>query len=269
MGWFKKKSKSKPKQRGPPKEVIRRNDWLKSQLRSLKRKFNNATKNIKNMNNEIRHKQGDIRAMEREIGNLNKSINNNSHRYNSAKNLIKQYNGEIKTLQAEKKKLDKEIINLNKEIASLTEIISRVDNGSIELESELDMLLEEHNKIKGILLDNDEKYFDLLTVQNDHLNREYDYLKNDLTKGDQASTFVQPNIKNWELANHFLKMSYYVFALLLLLFLYKYFSMKKLYITSIIILLVGLYPFYIIHLERFVYDNVMYMGKFLTATPVK
>jgi len=261
--------KPKPKKRGPSKEVISRNIWLKSELRRLKRDFDNTTNNINNMNNEIRNKQSSIRAIEREIGNLNKSTNDYNYHYNSATNLIKQYNGEIKTLQAEKKKLDTEIINLNKEIASLTEIISRVDNGSIELESELDMLLEEHNKIKGILLDNDEKYFDLLTVQNDHLNREYDYLKNDLTKGDQASTFVQPNIKNWELANHFLKMSYYVFALLLLLFLYKYFSMKKLYITSIIILLVGLYPFYIIHLERFVYENVMYMGKFLTATPVK
>lgn len=262
-------SKPKRKPRGPPPGVIQKNDRLKSELRHLKRVIDRLNRNIRNINNEIRSKQRGIRSMERELQNLNKSIKGYSDRYNSAKSLIKQYNREIKTLQAEKKKLDGEISTLEKEIASLQEIIDKVDNGNIDLEIELDLLLEEHNKIKGVSVDNDEKYYDLLTVQNDHLNREYDYLKNDLTKGDQASSFVQPKIQNWELANHFFRVAYYVFALVLLLFLYQHFSMKRLYPTIIIILLVGLYPYYVLHIERFLYRNVMYIGKFLTATPVK
>ena len=95
---------------------------------------------------------------------------------------------------------------MEKEIASLQAIIEQVDDGNIDLEFELDLLLEEHNKVKGVSIDNDEKYYDLLTVQNDHLNREYDYLKNDLTKGDQASSFVQPKIQNWELRITFLEL---------------------------------------------------------------
>lgn len=264
-----KPSKQSPKPRGPPPGVIQKNDRLKSQLRHLNRVLNNINQNIRNMNNEIRDKQGHIRLMEREIRNLNKSIKGYTDRYNSAKSLIRQYNNEIKQLQAEKKKLDGEIKRLNNEIASLQSIIERVDNGNIDLEFELDLLLEEHNKVKGVSIDNDEKYYDLLTVQNNHLNREYDYLKNDLTKGDQASTFVQPKIQNWELANHFFRVAYYVFALVLLLFLYQHFSMKRLYPTIIIILLIGLYPFYILHIERFLYRNIMYVGKFITATPVK
>jgi chromosome segregation ATPase len=260
---------SKPKRRGPPPGVIQKNDRLKSQLRHLKRVIDRLNRNIRNINNEIRDKQGRIRSMEREIQNLDTSIKGYTDRYNSAKSLIKQYNSEIKSLQAEKTKLDGEISNLEKEIASLQEIIDSVDNGNIDLESELDVLLEEHNKIKGVSVDNDEKYYDLLTVQNDHLNREYDYLKNDLTKGDQASTFMQPKIQNWELINHFFRIAYYVFALVLLLFLYQHFSMKRLYPTIIIILLVGLYPLYIIHIERFLYKNIMHIGKFITATPVK
>lgn len=260
---------SKPKPRGPPPGVIQKNDQLKSKLRHLNRVLDRLNQNIRNMNNEIRDKQGRIRLMEREIAGLNKSIKGYNNRYNSARNLIRQYNNEIKKLLAKKKKLDVEIRNLKKKIASLQRIIERVDNGNINLEYELDMLLEEHNKIKGISIDNDEKYFDLLTIQNNHMKREYDYLKNDLTKGDQASTFVQPKIQNWELANHFFRVAYYVFALVLLLFLYQHFSMKKLYPTIIIILLVGLYPYYVIHIERFLYRNVMYIGKFITATPVK
>lgn len=260
---------SKPRPKPIPKGVIQKNDQLKSRLRHLNRVLGRLNKNIRNMNNEIRNKQNSIRAMENEIQNLNKSIKGYNDRYNSAKDLIRQYNNEIKTLQAEKKKLEIEISDLQKEIASLQRIIERVDNGNIELEYELDILLEEHNKIKGVSIDNDEKYFDLLSVQNNHLKREYDYLKNDLTKGDQASTFVQPKISNWELANHFLTVSYYVFALILLLFLYQHFSMKKLYPTIILVLLIGLYPFYILHIERFLYKNVIYIGKFLTATPVK
>ena len=252
-----------------PRGVIEKNDQLKSQLRHLNRVIARLNINNRNMNNEIRSKQNSIRAMENEINSLNKSTNDYNYRYNSAKELVKQYNNEIKTLQAEKKKLDREIKTLNKEIASLTEIINQIDNGNIDLESELDILLEEHNKVKGVSVDNNENLFDLLSVQNRHLHREFDYLKNDLTKGDQASTFVQPKMKNWELAHHFLKVAYYVFALVLLLFLYQYFSMDKLYSTIIIILLIGLYPFYIIHIERFVYENVMYIGKFLTAKPVK
>lgn len=260
---------SKPKPRGPPPGVIQKNDRLKSQLRHLKRVIDRLNRNIRNINNEIRHKQGSIRSMEREIQNLNTSIKGYTDRYNSAKSLIKQYNSEIKALQKEKKKLDREISSLEKEIVSLQTIIDKVDDGNIDLEYELDLLLEEHNKIKGVSVDNDEKYYDLLTVQNDHLNREYDYLKNDLTKGDQASTFVQPKIQNWELTNHFFRVAYYVFALVLLLFLYQHFSMKRLYPTIIIILLIGLYPFYILHIERFLYRNIMYIGKFITATPVK
>ena len=262
-------SKPRPRPKPIPKGVIQKNDELKSKLRHLNRVLDRLNRNIRNMNNEIRDKQGRIRSMEREIQNLNKSIKGYTNRYNSAKSLIRQYNREIKQLQAEKKKLDGEIKRLNKEIASLQAIIEQVDDGNIDLEYELDMLLEEHNKIKGVSIDNDEKYYDLLTVQNNHLNREFDYLKNDLTKGDQASTFVQPKMRNWELAHHFLKISYYVFALVLLLFLYQYFSMDKLYTSIIIILLIGLYPFYIIHIERFVYENVLYIGKFLTANPVK
>jgi len=260
---------SKPRPKPIPKGVIQKNDELKSKLRNLNRVIDRLNRNISNMNNEIRSKQNRIVLMEQEIKSLKKSTKGYTHRYNSAKSLIRQYNSEIKTLQAEKKKLDTEIKNLKKEFASLTEIISQLDNGNIDLEYELDILLEEHNKVKGISIDNNEKYYDLLTVQNGHLNREFDYLKNDLTKGDQASTFVQPKMKNWELAHHFLKISYYVFAVVLLLFLYKYFSMDKLYTTIIIILLIGLYPFYILHIERFVYENVRYIGKFLTANPVK
>lgn len=259
--------RSKP--RGPPPGVIQKNDQLKSKLRHLNRVLDRLNRNIRNINNEIRSKQGRIRSMEREIQNLNKSIKGYTNRYNSAKSLIRQYNREIKQLKAEKKKLDGEIKRLNKEISSLQAIIEQVDDGNIDLEYELDLVLEEHNKIKGVSIDNDERYYDLLTVQNNHLNREYNYLKNDLTKGDQASTFVQPKIQNWELANHFFRVAYYVFALVLLLFLYQHFSMKKLYPTIIIILLVGLYPYYVIHIERFLYRNVMYIGKFITATPVK
>jgi chromosome segregation ATPase len=271
MGWFSKKRR-RPRRRPRrkiPKGVIEKNDQLKSKLRHLNRVIAKLNRNNRIMSNEIRSKQNSIRAMENEIKSLNKSIDDYNQRYNSAKNLIKQYNNEITELQAKKKKLDEEISNLNKEIASLTEIINQVDNGNIDLESELDILLEEHNKIKGLSIDNNEKLFDLLTVQNGQLNREFDYLKNDLTKGDQASTFVQPKMRNWELAHHFLKISYYVFALVLLLFLYKHFSMDKLYSTIIIILLIGLYPYYILHIERFVYENVMYVSKFLSAKPVK
>jgi chromosome segregation ATPase len=260
---------SKPKPRGPPRELVAKNEYLKKQLASLNSTLRRIQRNINTINYRIRNKQNRIVLMEKEIKNLKKSTQGYTHRYNSAKSLIRQYNSEIKTLQGEKRKLDKEIKDLKKEISSLIEIISQVDNGNIDLEYELDMLLEEHNKVKGLSVDNNEKYYDLLTVQNSHLNREFDYLKNDLTKGDQASTFVQPKMRNWELAHHFLKISYYVFALVLLLFLYQYFSMDKLYTTIIIILLIGLYPFYIIHIERFIYENVLYIGKFLTANPVK
>lgn len=260
---------SKPKPRGPPRELVSKNEYLKKQLAGLNSTLRRIQRKINTINYGIESKQRRMVLMEKEIKNLKKSTKGYTHRYNAAKSLIRQYNSEIKKLQAEKKKLDKELKNLKKEFASLTEIISQVDNGNIDLEYELDILLEEHNKVKGISIDNNEKYYDLLTVQNGHLNREFDYLKNDLTKGDQASTFVQPKMKNWELAHHFLKISYYVFAVVLLLFLYKYFSMDKLYTTIIIILLIGLYPFYIIHIERFVYENVLYIGKFLTANPVK
>ena len=260
---------SKPKPRGPPRELVAKNEYLKKKLAGLNSTLRRIRININKINYQIRSKQNKIVLMEKEIKNFKKSIKGYTHRYNSAKSLIRQYNNEIKTLQAEKKKLDKEIKDLNKEITSLQEIIQRVDNGNIDLEYELEILLEEHNKVKGISIDNNEKYYDLLTVQNGHLNREFDYLKNDLTKGDQESTFVQPKMKNWELAHHFLQITYYVFALVLLLFLYQYFSMDKLYTTIIIILLIGLYPFYILHIERFVYENVLYIGKFLTANPVK
>lgn len=252
-----------------PSDVVIKNDKLKSELRHLNRVLNRLNNNIRNINNEIKSKQKSIRSIEREIQNLNKPIKGYTDRYNSAKSLLKQYNNEIKKLQAKKKQLDKDIKSLTKEIDSLRKIIDRVDNGNINLEYELDILLEEHNKIKSVSIENDERMFDLLTVQNNHLNREYDYFKNDLTKGDQESSFVQPAIQNWELANHFFRVAYYVFALVLLLFLYQQFSMKKFYSTVLIILLIGLYPYYIIHFERFVYRNVMYMGKFLTATPVK
>lgn len=260
---------SKPKPRGPPRELVAKNDYLKKQLRGLNSTLRRIQQKINTINYSIRSKQRSIVLMEREIKSLNKSTKVYTHRYNSAKSLIRQYNNEIKKLQSEKKELDDEISNLNKEIASLLAIIEQVDNGNIDLEYELEIILEEHNKVKGLSIDNNEKYYDLLTVQNGHLNREFDYLKNDLTKGDQASTFVQPKMRNWELAHHFLKVAYYVFAIVLLLFLYQYFSMDKLYTTIIIILLIGLYPFYIIHIERFVYENVMYIGKFLTANPVK
>lgn len=260
---------SKPKPRGPPRELVAKNDYLKKQLRGLNSTLRRIQRNINEINYAIRSKKRSIVLMEREIRNLNKSIKGYTDRYNSAKSLIRQYNREIKQLQAEKKKLDGEIKRLNKEFASLQAIIEQVDDGNIDMEYELDLLLEEHNKVKGVSIDNDEKYYDLLTVQNNHLNREYDYLKNDLTKGDQASTFVQPKIQNWELANHFFRVAYYVFALVLLLFLYQHFSMKRLYPTIIIILLIGLYPFYILHIERFLYRNIMYVGKFITATPVK
>lgn len=253
----------------PAPGIIEKNEQLKSKLRHLKRVFDRLNRNIRKMNSEIRNKQGRISLMEKEINNLKKSVKGYTHRYHSAKTLIRKYNSEINKLRAEKQKLDTEINILKKEIASLKSIIDKVDNGNIDLEYELEILLEEHNKIKGISVGNNEKYYDLLTVQNGHLNREFDYLKNDLIKGDQASTFVQPKMRNWELAHHFLKISYYVFALVLLLFLYKYLSMDKLYTAIIIILLIGLYPFCIIHIERFVYENVLYIGKFLTANPVK
>ena len=138
-----------------------------------------------------------------------------------------------------------------------------------DAESELDELLIEYNQIKGISFNNDKQFFDLVSVQNNHLHREYDYMKNDLTQGDQESTFIQPTIDNWSFANHFLTVAYYLFAIVLLLFLYQHFSMKKIYSTVFIVLLIGLYPYYIVPIERFLYFYAMYMYNFIRAEPVK
>lgn len=259
---------SKPKQPHNA-NVFKRNDWLKSELRKLQRDHDQVNRNLQNISNQIRFRKHRIGVLEMDIRNLKKSIKNYTKRYNDAKEMIRQYNLEIEELKLEEKKLEGEIQVLRNKIAALKKIIRRIDNDNVILESEFVKLAGEYNTTKGVSIDNDERYFDLLTIQNGHLTREYDYLENDLIKGDQNSSFVQPKIDNWELANHFLRVAYYAFALVLLLFLYQHFSMDKIYSTVLIISLIILYPLYIVPLERFVYENVMYMGKFITAQPVK
>ncbi len=249
--------------------VFRRNDWLKSELRKLQRAHDQVNRNLQNISNQIRSRQDRIGVLKLDIQNYKKSTQNYKKRYNDAKEMIRRYNIEIEKFKLEKKKLEGEIQVLRNKIAALKKIISRIDNGNLNLESEFIKLTDEYNTTRGVSIENDERYFDLLTIQNAHLNREYDYLENDLTRGDQNSNFVEPQIGNWELANHFLKVAYYAFALVLLLFLYKHFSMDRIYSTLFIISLVILYPFYIIHLERFVYNNVLYISNLLTAQPVK
>lgn len=278
MGWFKKKSnqpkkrqpkKKKPRSKGPPKELISRNIWLKAELRKLKQIFERIKQNIQNMNNEIGNRNKSIRDIENKLNRMDKETIEYRNSHKSSVALIKQYNIEIAALQKEKVQLEKDIKTLTKQISILETIIPQVDDGNIDLESELDELLIEYNQIKGISFNNDKQFFDLVSVQNNHLHREYDYMKNDLTQGDQESTFIQPTIDNWSFANHFLTVAYYLFAIVLLLFLYQHFSMKKIYSTVFIVLLIGLYPYYIVPIERFLYFYAMYMYNFIRAEPVK
>jgi|UniRef100_A0A6C0IKP5 chromosome segregation ATPase len=273
MGWFKKKGnkpkKKKQKRKGPPKELISRNIWLKSELRKLKNIFERIKRNIRNMNNEINRRNKNIKEIETQLSSMKRDSADYNNRYKSSLNSIKQYNEEIKTLKKEKAQLEIDIKTLTKQMSILETIIPELDGGNIDLESELDELLIEYNQIKGVSVDNDEQYFELVSVQNNHLHREYDYMKNDLTQGDQESTFVQPTIETWEFTNHFLTIAYYLFAIVLLFFLYQRFSMERIYSTLVIVLLIGLYPLYIVHIEQFLYFYAMYMYNFIRAEPVK
>jgi prefoldin subunit 5 len=254
----------------PSNDLITKNTRMAYLLVELKKKHMRIKKNIVNMNNQISDYNKKIRELEKEISDHRNNLNYHKNRYNAAKDKLRQYNTEIKQLQEDKRLLDEEIAQLTVDIAKLEIVVERLNQGNEVLESEFNDLLEKYNnEIKGLSLAYTERVFDNIETQNDHLKREHQYLKNNLTRADQESTFIQPKMDNWLLANHFLRVAYYVFALVLILFLYKHFTMKRINMTLLILLLIGLYPFYILHIERFLYNNIAYMGRLLTAKPVK
>jgi peptidoglycan hydrolase CwlO-like protein len=250
-------------------DLIAKNIRIDKELRQLKERHERVNRNIQHLQNQINDYNTKIRDIENDIAKGKGGIRRFINGINREKERIRTYNRKIKTLKETKNTLDDEIMDLTTQIATLEKTLELLKQDNGILESDFDTTMTEHHKVKGLSWENTEQMFDMITTQNNHLHREYSYLKNDLTQGDQESTFIQPDIENSELTNHFFKVAYYIFAIILLVFLYKHFSMDRIYSSLFIISAVVLYPYYITYIEEFVYFYIMYMYNFIRAEPVK
>ena len=235
-------------------------------------RFQNRKADEKNLN----YKLATVTA---ERDNLQRIYNReySNHRYDIS-NLNNKKSERLRTLASLKTQianLEREIANLEYDIKSINATINRSKNNVlIPAEREFvkskqvtDGKLDEILPLKKKENSAANNYFNMLTSQNEEVSTEIYKQKNNLTTADRKYLINDSKHPYYITLNKGLFILYIVIALYVIYRVLAGMITQNIYGKFIIILLISLYPLYILGLEQYIYNQYLLIKAMIRAEP--
>ena len=181
----------------------------------------------------------------------------------------------LSTLKSQILTLEKEIANLEYDIKSTNATKDRKQNNVlipaekefVESKNVIDDKLKEILPLKKKENSAAENYFNLLTSQNDEISMSISKQKNNLTTADRKYMINDSKHPYYITLNKGLFLLYIVVALYVIYRVLAGMITQNVYGKFIIILLISLYPLYILGLEQYIYNQYLLIKAMIRAEP--
>ena len=103
--------------------------------------------------------------------------------------------------------------------------------------------------------------------QNELLYTSLTEKRNDLTTDELKTTHIYNNTDTYDIVHTLLFYVYYVIALLIIFIAYSNEYISNKYVLGGAIILLAVYPFYILNVELFIYDTFIYLWALFKGVP--
>jgi len=221
-----------------------------------------------NVNAKIRQRRIDIinwsRAYKIAKDNVKTSYKNKE---DSRKYLI-VLNNKITEAKAELVILLQKRDALQLKIDDLTEIIRLSETSQTEMN---DTTVSNRNTLTSEIIPKNTTtnitYYTDMQFQNDTLIDNIQEMQNEYTTNDQNTLATYTNTKNYAFVESILFIVYYLFVILFLYMAYSKQYINNKYVLVTIILSMCVYPFYILNIEKKMYETFVYLWALMKGIP--
>jgi len=110
-------------------------------------------------------------------------------------------------------------------------------------------------------------YYTDMQFQNDTLIDNIQEMQNEYTTNDQNTLATYTNTKNYAFVESILFIVYYLFVILFLYMAYSKQYINNKYVLVTIILSMCVYPFYILNIEKKMYETFVYLWALMKGIP--
>jgi uncharacterized protein YdcH (DUF465 family) len=204
----------------------------KNDLNLVKTQYNNSIIRIQNINTKFDD-------LNREKKNIEGQLKIKNEQYNK---LLNDYNVQLKDKQGVM-----DYLTINEHFSTIEGLTP----------AEIDAVV----KLTGNL---DKNFYNSIVNQNNQLDTEIQQYKNNYSTDDQKVFYQSQQVDYLNIFNSYLFIIYYAFLIIFCYFLYYSNTMSK-YMKIGILLLLILYPFSIMMIEKNIYNTIMYIFSFING----
>jgi len=229
---------------------------------------------IRRLNRRINNLRSQINNAKRLVRRLRTALNNETNKRNIAFNekerwrrIIADLKRKILIEQAKIPILQKELDELIVERDYLQSILEMGDKEHRNEISTAHKLDDKKNLTKIHNIDTKIKYYKDMQDQNELLYTSLTEKRNDLTTDELKTTHIYNNTDTYDIVHTLLFYVYYVIALLIIFIAYSNEYISNKYVLGGAIILLAVYPFYILNVELFIYDTFIYLWALFKGVP--